>query len=70
LPPPCGEGPFAFYPREAIAGLKVPQTDRERIWPWFWEHRGGFFAAHCHCRQDGNDEWVLEEARAAGGRPL
>jgi 8-oxo-dGTP diphosphatase len=68
LPPPCSEGSFQFFARRAIAGLKVPQTDRERIWPWFWRYRGGFFAAHCHCRADGRDEWVLEEGRGKGTR--
>jgi 8-oxo-dGTP diphosphatase len=62
LPPAHREGRFRFFPREALAGLKVPATDRERIWPWFWEHRGGFFAAHCYCHSDGRNEWRLEEA--------
>ncbi len=66
LPPPCGEGRFQFFAREALARLKVPQTDRERIWPWFWQYRGSFFAAHCHCCSDGRDEWVLEERRDEG----
>ena len=63
LPPLHREGRFQFFPREALLGLKIPQTDRERIWPWFWEHRGGFFAAHCHCHPDGRNEWTLEESR-------
>jgi 8-oxo-dGTP diphosphatase len=63
VPPAHREGRFRFFAREALAGLKVPETDRERIWPWFWEHRGGFFAAHCHCHGDGTNEWRLEEAR-------
>jgi 8-oxo-dGTP diphosphatase len=41
-PPPHAEGRFQFFPRAALASLKIPQTDRERIWPWFWQHRGGF----------------------------
>lgn len=61
-PPPHREGRFQFFPRAAFAGLKMPQTDRERIWPWFWQHRGGFFAAHCHCYADGRNEWTLEES--------
>jgi len=64
-PPPHREGRFKFFPRAALAGLKLPQTDRERIWPWFWQHRGGFFAAHCHCREDGSTIWSLEESTAA-----
>jgi 8-oxo-dGTP diphosphatase len=66
LPPAHREGRFGFFSRAALASLKMPQTDVERIWPWFWEHRGGFFAAHCHCHADGRNEWTLEESRVAG----
>src|ERR1700749_3707095 len=34
LPPPHAEGRFEFFAPEAIPGLKIPQTDREQIWPW------------------------------------
>jgi 8-oxo-dGTP diphosphatase len=68
LPPAHREGRFEFFPRAALAGLKIPQTDREQIWPWFWEFRGGFFAAHCHCHPDGRNEWKLEEAIRVEGR--
>jgi 8-oxo-dGTP diphosphatase len=61
LPPPHPEGRFEFFPREKITALNIPQTDRERIWPWFWQFRGGFFVAHCHCHADGRNEWTLEE---------
>jgi 8-oxo-dGTP diphosphatase len=70
LPPVHAEGRFEFFPREKIFDLKIPQTDREQIWPWFWQFRGGFFAAHCHCRTDGWNEWTLEEIVAADVRPL
>ena len=56
------EGRFQFFPRAELAELHIPQTDRERIWPWFWAHRGGFFAAHCHCHADGRNDWMLEES--------
>jgi 8-oxo-dGTP diphosphatase len=62
LPPAHREGRFQFFPRHELPGLKVPQTDLEQIWPWFWEHRGGFFSAHCHCHPDGTNEWTLEES--------
>lgn len=65
LPPPHAEGRFAFFPPSALAGLNIPQTDRERIWPWFWQYRGGFFAAHCHCHPDGRNDWQLEEGTVA-----
>lgn len=62
LPPPHREGRFQFFARDALPVLKIPQTDLEQIWPWFWQHRGGFFAAHCHCEADGRNEWTLEES--------
>jgi len=63
VPPPIREGRFAFFPRNALRKLALPQTDRERIWPWFWRHRGGFFAAHCRSHPNGPNEWVLEESK-------
>ena len=65
LPPPMSEGRFEFFPRAQIDSLKIPQTDREKIWPWFWQYRGGFFAAHCHCHADGRNDWTLEESFVA-----
>ena len=61
LPPPHREGRFAFYSRVQMDSLPLPQTDREQIWPLFWQHRGGFFAAHCHCHEDGRYDWTIEE---------
>jgi 8-oxo-dGTP diphosphatase len=63
VPPPIREGAFAFHRREALDRLPLPRTDRERIWPWFWQHRHGFFAAHCRCHPDGRHDWLLEESR-------
>ena len=68
-PPPHPEGRFRFFTREAIPSLKLPATDRERIWPWFWQHRRGFFAAHCHCHPDGRNEWTLEQSSPAALSP-
>jgi 8-oxo-dGTP diphosphatase len=71
LPPPNREGRFGFFPLATVFNLNLPETDREKIWPLFLEHRGGFFAAHCHCRPDGSREWLVEESRpgAVGRRP-
>lgn len=66
LPPAHPEGRFGFFPRVAVNGLRLPDTDRESIWPWFWQHRGGFFAAHCHWQADGRSIWTLEESIPAG----
>ena len=65
LPPTHREGRFQFFAPAALDSLPLPQTDREQIWPLFWRHRGGFFAAHCHCFPDGGYDWTLEEATAA-----
>lgn len=65
LPPPNREGRFAFFPRSSVASLPIPQTDRERLWPLFWEHRGGFFAAHCRCSANGRNDWTVEESNPA-----
>jgi 8-oxo-dGTP diphosphatase len=66
VPPPHAEGRFSFFQREAIEHLRIPRTDRERIWPLVWKHRGGFFAAHCRSSADGHDEWLVEESRPLG----
>jgi 8-oxo-dGTP diphosphatase len=63
LPPPHREGRFGFFSRGELASLKLPQTDGEQIWPLFWRHRGGFFAASCLCDPDGRNEWNLEESQ-------
>lgn len=65
LPPPIPEGRFQFFNRTRLATLPLPATDRERIWPLFWAHRGGFFAAHCHCGQHGANRWMVEDSRPA-----
>ncbi len=62
VPPAHEEGDFAFVAREKFHELKMPQTDLEQIWPLFWKHRGGFFAAHCDCQLDGTNTWVIEES--------
>jgi 8-oxo-dGTP diphosphatase len=66
LPPPHREGFFRFVPPAELPRLRLPDTDRERIWPLFFRNRGGFFAAHCHCHPGGRHEWLIEETRAPG----
>ncbi|HLH57223.1 MAG TPA: NUDIX domain-containing protein [Verrucomicrobiae bacterium] len=68
LPAPHREGRFEFIRREELMTLELPETDRERIWPWFWQYRGGFFAAHCRYQDDGTYNWTLEEAWPAQPR--
>ncbi len=62
LPPPHREGTFAFVPRSGLDQLAIPQTDRDQIWPLFWKHRGGFFAAFAKCHPDGTSTWTVEQS--------
>jgi 8-oxo-dGTP diphosphatase len=70
LPAPHREGRFEFFKRDALNGLLLPATDRETIWPAFWQHRGGFFAAHCHCEPGQPNVWTIEESAASISRAI
>ena len=59
LPPEHEEGAFRWTSLKELKELPLPGTDREKIWPLFWEHRGGFFVANCQCTKDQPDEWTL-----------
>jgi len=67
LPPPHREGRFAFVAAAQLGQLPLPVTDREQIWPLFWQHRRGFFAAHCRC-EPGRNLWTLEQSSPAPAR--
>jgi 8-oxo-dGTP diphosphatase len=69
LPPAHREGRFEFFAKDDLSALDLPRTDRERIWPLFWRHRGAFFAAHCQCQPDADDIWTSEESTLASGAP-
>ena len=62
VPPPHPEGTFGFYNRAELGLLDLPDTDRDQIWPLFWRHRGGFFAAHVHCHPNGTSDWTVEQS--------
>ncbi|HEY6227908.1 MAG TPA: NUDIX domain-containing protein [Verrucomicrobiae bacterium] len=62
VPPPHREGRFAFHSRGALDSLPLPSTDREMIWPLFWKHRGGFFAARCLTIAGQPNEWTVEQS--------
>jgi 8-oxo-dGTP diphosphatase len=60
LPPPHAEGKFGFFARDELQQLAIPKTDQETLWPLFWKHRRGFFAAHY---LSGQNSWTIEESR-------
>jgi tRNA(adenine34) deaminase len=67
VPVPIREGHFEFFEVSALEALLLPETDRERIWPLFWEHRGGFFAAHCRVGAGDERVWTLEASTFVKG---
>jgi len=62
-PQPHREGRFQFFSKPQLNDLEMPATDRQKIWPLFWQHRGGFFAARCQIQPAGAQIWTLEESR-------
>ena len=58
------EGTLEWFALQDIAGLPIPETDQQVIWPQFLAHRGGFFVAHIDC--DGPSfTWRLEQSMPA-----
>lgn len=66
LPPVIDEGTFAFFARPAIDALKVPETDRHLVWPYYDRHRDGFTALRADCHP-GNDLQITVEERIGPG---
>ena len=62
------EGRLEWHEPGGIDALPIPETDRGVIWPLFWEHRGGFFAAHIDCT--GPMRWRLEQPESGPWRGL
>lgn len=58
----CVEGRLEWHPLDAVMDLRIPDTDREVIWPAFLKHRGGgFFMVHIDCT-GGRLEWAYEQS--------
>jgi 8-oxo-dGTP diphosphatase len=49
LPPDIPEGKFAFWSREQIRGLPIPETDAAALWPIFDQYRDRFVALRADC---------------------
>lgn len=68
LPPPIGEGRFAFFREAEIPGLKLPETDRKALWKVYLEARSGFTALRADCRSDRELIVEIEEQMGSDGR--
>lgn len=49
LPPDIAEGRFAFFSREKIKDLPIPETDKAALWPIFDQYRDSFVALKADC---------------------
>lgn len=61
LPKHIDEGKFAFFSREEIDGLKVPESDRSLLWPYYDSHKERFIAMRANCHPESPLEIVVEE---------
>ncbi len=61
LPPSFDEGHLAFFKRGAIADLRLPETDRQLIWPLYDQHREGFTVLRADCDPANNLKITVEE---------
>ncbi len=65
LPPPMDEGEFAFFSRQEIDELVIPDTDHTIIWPFYDEHRRNFVVMRADCDPGKKLEIVVEETFGA-----
>ena len=61
-PADIAEGRFAFYTREAVDALNLPQTDRAALWPIYDRYRDGFVALRADCAPGRPVSVVVEQA--------
>lgn len=62
LPPEIDEGRFHFFARDEIAGIPVPDTDRELLWPYYDKYREGFVAYRAECHPGRTLALTVEES--------
>lgn len=62
------EGRLEWHAPGMIGQLPIPDTDKQVIWPLFWRHRGGFFAAHIDCTGP-ELAWRVEQSAPTNGPP-
>ncbi len=60
-PPRISEGHFRFFTRAEIDSLKVPETDRVLLWPYYDRYRGKFIAYRVDCRPGGELNVIVEQ---------
>ncbi|NCG09343.1 MAG: NUDIX domain-containing protein [Verrucomicrobia bacterium] len=53
LPPAIDEGHFAYFSREAIDALPIPETDRTLLWPYYDQFKDSFVGLRANCDPSG-----------------
>lgn len=65
LPPDMEEGHFGFFSEAELAGINIPATDRQALWPLYLHRRDGFTALRADCAK-GDQLHVVVEQYLAG----
>lgn len=60
LPPTIDEGHFAFYSRDAVDELPIPETDRTLLWPYYDRFKNSFVGLRANCDPSGKLSLVEE----------
>ena len=60
LPPTIDEGHFAFYSRDAVEELPIPETDRTLLWPYYDRFKNSFVGLRANCDPSGELTLVEE----------
>ncbi len=63
LPPSIDEGVFAFFTREELAKVSLPETDRAALWPLYDRYQDGFVSLRAKCDPAHPLEITIEESR-------
>jgi 8-oxo-dGTP diphosphatase len=61
LPPDISEGHFAFFSREAIDHLPIPDTDRAALWPIYDRYQDRFVALRADCAPGQPIQAIVEQ---------
>lgn len=62
LPQTIEEGHFNFFKRAEIDSLKIPESDRSLIWPYYDTYKDSFIGLRADCA-NGSDLNIVEELR-------
>ena len=65
LPADIAEGRFAFFSRDAIDRLPIPETDRTALWPIYDRYRERFVALKADCAPGKSIKIELEQITPA-----